>query len=132
MIQEVWHRLTEAQITETFTWTDTSDGSRWHFAVTAINRHIDKNPGIVERVCLGIDYPTYAAAMNNGVEQWKLDRMDAASATRPVLVAAYDDTTHLLIDGNHRVAARWRAGLHEIDAYMLPRSFWHPIYGYRL
>lgn len=132
MIPEVWNRLFETQITESFTWTDNSDGSQWHFAVTAINRYIDENPGKLERVCLVIDHPTYAAAMGNGVEQWKLDRMDAASATRPILVAAYDETTHLLIDGNHRVATRWRAGIHEVGAYMLPRSFWYPIYGYRL
>jgi len=117
-------------LTETFRWND-GDGSQWLFNVSAINAHIDAHPEQWEPIDLGIDYDLYAHCAKNGVEQWKLDRIDAATC-RPVLAAERGDGSHILIDGNHRVVARWRAGFAEIPAYMIPRTFWHPTYGWQI
>lgn len=123
----------QRHIEEVFRWTDAS-ATRWLFLAGRLNAAIDADPDIMgEPITVEIQPHQYRHVIDcNGVEAWKLSRLDLAHRDKPVLFADMGDGTHVLIDGNHRVARRWQDGLRDVAAYLVPRSFWHPCYGWRL
>lgn len=118
---------------EAFFWTS-ANGARWVYLVRKIQQTIDAHPeSFGAPILVGISADQYAHVMaNQGVEEWRINRLTPQHRDRPVLFAEQGDGTHLLIDGNHRVVRRWRDGYRDALAYLLPLEFWHPHYGWQI
>jgi len=118
--------LEAAALAEAFYWQD-ANGSHSMFLVGCINARLAAHAHPFEPQSIYILDEHYEHVMaNGGVEEWKISRLDESHRDRPVLFAHMDDGTDLLIDGNHRIARRYRDGHRDALAYILPRGFWLP------
>lgn len=60
----------------------------------------------------------------HGLEATRMASMTEQEAKEPVIVGAWDDGTHLLIDGGHR---RWfwaKRGCHVLKGWTVPEACW--------
>lgn len=123
----------QRHLEEVFRWTDAKTGDRWLFLVGRIQAVIDAGHTVDGPITVEILEHQYQHVIErNGVEAERVARLDPSRRDKPVLFADMGDGTHVLIDGNHRVARRWQDGLRDVEAYLVPHSFWHPCYGWRL
>lgn len=117
---------------ELFTHTDT-DGTVRHFNTTAMARAIASRKLRPNYATVGLYQELVEVLLkNHGVEEENLKRIlyDNDRLAVPIFVALFrdrpDDYTTLVIDGAHRVVARWRRGLRTIDALFFEPEQWEP------
>lgn len=60
----------------------------------------------------------------HGLEADRLASMTSEEAEDPVVVADWEDGTHVLVDGAHRRAFWAQRGRHELKGWMVPRALW--------
>lgn len=57
---------------------------------------------------------------NNGVDLEYVALITPEQRDVPAIICDWEDGSHTLIDGNHRMCRRWEDGFTNFDAYILP------------
>lgn len=76
--------------------------------------------------CVVIDLDEGLIAMvreRHGIEPGRLECVDADGLT-PLLIAQFDDGSHVIVDGNHRAVRAWDAGLRSHRAMIFSPADW--------
>jgi hypothetical protein len=78
-----------------------------------------------EVIVMGLEARTVEFVRENrGIEPWKVQRLREPFLSRPIILIEYDDTTHLCVDGHHRIVRLWNGGRREVRAWVFPRGQW--------
>jgi hypothetical protein len=107
---------------EIFTHVD-EDGTTRHFNTSAMMR------AVIERkvkpdlaTCPLTEGLIRHIEQNHGVEEPNIEQLPDRVLEIPVLLVRFNDTTDLLVDGNHRVVKRWRKGLKDVRALLFTEA----------
>lgn len=101
-----------------------NEGVTRHFNPSAMLRAIIDLK--VFPICQMIDLSTdlvESIESNHGVEQDRLDKI-LDRLDNPIVIIKFEDQTHLVIDGNHRVVKRWRLGKDDAPAFIFEPGQW--------
>lgn len=60
----------------------------------------------------------------HGLERSRMASMTLKEASEPVIVGAWPDGTHTLIDGAHRRWFWWKRGINGIKGWVVPKEVW--------
>lgn len=94
-----------------------------HFNSTALIRWLvsRENPPVAHRLDLDADLVAHIER-NHGVEQGHLKNV--TDLETPILLVVFEDSTNLVVDGNHRIVKRWREGHKTVLACILHPGEW--------
>lgn len=101
------------------------EGVHRHFNTSAMTRAVlTRKVAPFTTVCeLNADLISHIER-NHGIEAHHLQSIPNENLNTPVLLVRFEDGTSLLVDGNHRVVKRWRAGLTEVSAICFDPGQW--------
>jgi len=88
----------------------------FEFNITKLQKYIDDNPGTFKPVPVEVhDAQTYFSIINES-------HLLNVDISKPVILAEIAPDKYNLIDGHHRMARAYKAGIKEIMAYKLPAA----------
>lgn len=92
------------------------------FNVTAITQKIVRGKHAMCK--MPVDKPLHDFMMANGGVEESHVMVAMKNLHKPIIVLHFKDDTCIVVDGNHRVVARHRAGLDHVNAFMLYPDDW--------
>jgi len=112
-----------------FTYHSLTHGEQLTILVEPLMAHLDGQLDLIVRVELNEEF--YRQILTcNGIEQDRLAywisqiKKGHVPDEPPLLLLQWDDGTHTLADGGHRLCAAWRCNLRELLCYLVPESIW--------
>lgn len=100
-----------------------------HFAATRMYRHAMASQAggdPIELAIVPLDENVAGHARKQGIEQWKVDRLQDPWLQLPGVGVQFQDGTVLLVDGNHRVVRLHRDGKTEFRVFLFQPGQWEP------
>ncbi len=95
------------------------DGSFYCWNVSAVKRACLAKGLVPERIRFEITSDMYAQVSGrSGVEEDHIVNITADRLEEPLYCVVVEDGSHILFDGNHRLTARYRAGMKTARAFM--------------
>lgn len=113
------HRPTD-QVFSTY-----QNGQLMHFNASLLRRIRERVPEGFRRITMDIGKGEYSLCMNHrGIEQAKLDKLTPNDLREPGIGVLFDEGTFSIVDGHHRLVARYRMGLRTMDFYVTSSVLW--------
>jgi len=107
---------------EMFTWAP-YDGPVLHFAMSRLVRYLRDSGRPPEPVELTEDLVRHCVE-KHGVELDHLPSIKRDRLEDPCVLLAWPDGTHIVADGNHRLAMRYMLGMDHFFGWMVPEATW--------
>lgn len=105
-------------IEEIYDWHD-DNGERFRFFVSRIGAYCERQKLPSETVGFNASLCDYLTSRAE-IDEKTVETMPPSRRDQPVIIAAFPNNTHVLIDGNHRAVRRIRDGFDFIEAFILP------------
>jgi len=117
---------------QVFTYNRTDTGEQLNFNVSLMDRLRKEHPNWFWKQELPLDDTIYDLVMRGrGVEEYKVERLTPEQVDEPGIgVLLNDDVDEVapnqfvLVDGNHRLVKRFRAGLRGMDVWITLKPVW--------
>lgn len=111
---------------EVFSYVDASTNKTWHFNVSGLLDLCQDPEYEGFKYCVYITEDMIDCIRNErGIDFEYVKTIDVLSKpTAPAIGLLWPDGYHLLVDGHHRVYARYLRGLGNVDTFIFPEEIW--------
>lgn len=102
-------------------------GDEIHIDATAARYAVVRNPMIAEFTVFDVDKRLYEHVRdNNGVTREKMERLALRPDifSQPMLIAEYEDGSHIFFDGNTRFLLLYEMGIRKMQSWLFKPDQW--------